>query len=132
MVRKGLLYAYERSVMKSRDSGLVYSTEQGKVCPLCRRPKRGCICRLPEAVPKGDGFVRVRRETKGRRGKAVTVVMGIPLGASDLNAFAKELKKKLSSGGSVKDGQLELQGDHRDRVVKALEERGWKVKLAGG
>lgn len=112
--------------------GLVYSSVQGRMCGLCGRPEKGCVCRLPGAPPKGDGFVRVRRETKGRGGKAVTVVLGVPLGAADLADFAKELRRKLGTGGSVKDGTIEIQGDHRDPVVAALAARGWKVKLAGG
>ncbi len=112
--------------------GLVYSSESGRMCGLCGRPAAGCVCRLPNIPPKGDGFVRVRRETKGRGGKAVTVVLGVPLGADDLAVFAKELRKKLGTGGSIKDGSIEIQGDHRDAVVAALQVRGWKVKLAGG
>lgn len=113
-------------------AGPVYSSERGRMCPFCARPQADCVCRLPGAVPKGDGFVRVRRETKGRGGKAVTVILGAPLAASDLATLAKELKHKLSCGGSVKDGAIELQGDHRDAVVAALQARGWKIKLAGG
>lgn len=102
------------------------------MCPLCHYPTKECRCRRPDAVPKGDGFVRVRRETKGRNGKAVTVILDAPLSASDLAAFAKELRQRFSCGGSVKDRTLELQGDHRDAVVAILQARGWKTKLAGG
>ncbi|HYD46885.1 MAG TPA: translation initiation factor Sui1 [Terriglobales bacterium] len=119
-------------MIKSLGSGPVYSTDRGRMCPFCARPVRECVCRLPGSVPKGDGWVRVRRETKGRGGKAVTVIHGVPLGAEELAAFAKQLKHSLSTGGTAKDGNIELQGDHRDKVVQALKARGWKVKLAGG
>lgn len=119
--------------MKGRlGGGPVYSSERGRMCPFCAHPQAACVCRLPGAVPKGDGFVRVRRETKGRGGKAVTVILGAPLAAADLAALAKELKNKLSCGGSLKDTSIELQGDHREAVVAALQARGWKIKLAGG
>lgn len=118
---------------KGREGGgLVWSDGKGRMCGLCGRPAAGCVCRLPGTPPKGDGFVRVRRETKGRGGKAVTVVLGVPLAAPELADFAKELRRRLGSGGSVKDGAIEIQGDHRDAVVAALAARGWKVKLAGG
>ncbi|MCP4572870.1 MAG: stress response translation initiation inhibitor YciH [bacterium] len=83
-------------------------------------------------VPAGDGVVRVSRETKGRRGKAVTVVRGAPLELAGLDDLARDLKKLCGTGGTVKDGAVEIQGDQRDRVVAALQERGWRVKYAGG
>lgn len=83
-------------------------------------------------VPKGDGVVRVSRETKGRKGKGVTVVTGLPLAGDELKDLAKELKTKCGSGGTIKNGAIEIQGDHRDGVVAALTGRGWTVKKAGG
>lgn len=84
------------------------------------------------SAPTGDGVVRVSRETKGRRGKAVTVVRGAPLDATGLDDLARELKQLCGTGGTVKDGAVEIQGDQRERVAAALEQRGWRVKRAGG
>ena len=77
-------------------------------------------------------MVRVMRQTKGRRGKAVTLVTGVPLAGPELASLGKELKRKCGSGGTVKDGTIEIQGDHRDSLVAELERRGWVVKRAGG
>lgn len=118
--------------MKKRSQGgLVYSTEQGRMCPECRQPVDECCCRRSE-VPAGDGVVRVSRETKGRKGKGVTLVTGIPLAEKDLKALAKVLKAKCGTGGTVKDGVVEIQGDQRDILVPLLEQKGWVVKRAGG
>jgi translation initiation factor 1 len=83
-------------------------------------------------APRGDGIVRVRRETQGRGGKTVTTVSGVPRSVSDLQALAGELKRLCGTGGTVKDYVIEIQGDHRDAIVAALEQRGFTVKLAGG
>jgi translation initiation factor 1 len=91
-----------------------------------------CECRSSPRAPRGDGIVRVRREVKGRRGKTVTTVSGVPLPDSELRDLAAELKRRCGTGGSSKDGVIEIQGDHRDTLVKALEERGYTVKRAGG
>ena len=82
--------------------------------------------------PKGDGIVRVGRETKGRKGGGVTVIMGVPLEGDELTAFAKELKQRLGCGGALKDGVIEIQGDKRDQLVAELTKRGWTVKRVGG
>ena len=79
-----------------------------------------------------DGTVRVGRETKGRKGKGVTVVTGVPLEGVELAALAKQLKNRCGAGGTVKDGVIEIQGDHRDRIVTELQQRGWTVKRSGG
>ncbi len=102
---------------------VVYSTGRGHVPaeePLA--PRR----------PRGDGIVRVRRETKGRRGKLVTTIDGIPLDDAGLRRLAGELKRRFGTGGSVQDGVIEIQGDHRDVLVAELESRGYTVKRAGG
>jgi translation initiation factor 1 len=117
--------------MKKRTGGLVYSTEQGRMCPECRNPMDQCTCGAP-ARPAGDGIVRVSRETKGRKGKGVTLITGIPLDDKELKAFAKVLKGKCGTGGTVKDGVVEIQGDQRDLLVSLLEQKGWTVKRAGG
>ena len=125
--------------MSSRNSsprdggGIVYSTGIGERCPNCLRPVRECVCKKgTPGKTSSDGIVRVSRETQGRKGKGVTVISGIGLPASELEALATELKKKCGSGGSVTDGRIEIQGDHRDRLVEELTRRGWKVKRAGG
>lgn len=117
--------------MRKRSGGLVYSTEQGRMCPECRHPVDQCICGQ-RAQPLGDGVVRVSRETKGRKGKGVTLITGIPLADKELKAFAKVLKGKCGTGGTVKEGVVEIQGDHRDLLVPLLEQQGWTVKRAGG
>ena len=119
--------------MKSRSSsgGLVYSTESGRMCPGCRQPVAACRCGEP-AVPKGDGVLRVSRETKGRGGKAVTVVKGASLDAAGLAALGKQLRTLCGSGGTVKDGVIEIQGDHVERVIEALKAQGRMVKRVGG
>jgi translation initiation factor 1 len=111
--------------------GLVYSTDAGRMCPGCRRPIAQCTCRQA-APPAGDGIVRVLRETKGRGGKAVTVVKGVPLDAAGIVKVGQELKAACGSGGTVKDGTIEVQGDHVDKVMALLQQRGWTVKRAGG
>ena len=117
--------------MRKRDGGLVYSTEHGRICPICGRPFHRGPC--AETRPKpGSGQVRVGRETKGRRGKGVTVVTGVPLAGSALDELARELKKKCGTGGTVKDGTIEIQGDFRDQIVAELSKRGWDVKRSGG
>ena len=113
-------------------SRLVYSTEKGRVCPDCRQASADCRCKALAAVPKGDGIVRVSLDTKGRKGKGVTLVRGVPLAADALTALAKQLKANCGSGGTVKDGVIEIQGDHRDTVVTALQKQGMTVKRAGG
>lgn len=120
--------------MTSRpSSGLVYSTDHGRMCPDCRQPMAQCVCKSRAAAPPaGDGIVRVARETKGRGGKAVTLVRGLPLDAAALEKLAKQLKAACGCGGTVKDGVVEIQGDHRDKLVPLLAAQGYKVKLAGG
>lgn len=120
--------------MKSRSptGGLVYSTESGRMCPACRRPVAQCACRTAAPAAGGDGIVRVLRETKGRGGKAVTVVRGAPGDAAALVKLGQELKAACGSGGTVKDGTIEVQGDHVEKVMALLQQRGLRVKRAGG
>ncbi len=119
--------------MKRHGGGLVYSSTDGRMCSSCGRPVGKCTCaeKNPRA-DRGDGVVRVRREVKGRRGKAVTTISGIPLPDDELRSLAGELKRRCATGGSVKEGVIEIQGDHRDLLVGELKERGYLVKLAGG
>jgi translation initiation factor 1 len=118
--------------MKKRTGGLVYSTDTGRTCPTCRRSVGDCRCRVNGPAPKSDGVVRVGRETKGRKGAGVTLITGVPLAGDALEALAKALKQRVGSGGTVKDGVIELQGDHRDVVVAELAKKGWTVKRVGG
>lgn len=112
---------------------LVHTSDSGLTCPGCERPRAQCVC-VPEEprVPDGDGIVRVSRETKGRKGKGVTLVSGVPLAGKELKALAKGLKARCGAGGAVKDGVIEVQGDHRDALVAELERQGYTVKRVGG
>ena len=119
--------------MKRRAAGgVVYSSQHGRMCPLCGRPADKCACRESPRAARGDGVVRVGREVKGRRGKAVTTISGVPLASDALRTLAGELKRSCGTGGSVKEGVIEIQGDHRDALVTELESRGYTVKRAGG
>ncbi len=116
----------------SRSSRLVYSTDQGRTCPDCQQPQQQCTCKQNSAIPEGDGIVRISRQTKGRKGKGVTLVEGVLLPADELKALAKQLKKSCGSGGTVKDGVIEIQGDYREQLLSALTKLGYQAKLAGG
>lgn len=115
-----------------RDDIFVYSSEHGELCARCEQPKARCTCQNASAGFPADGVVRVARETKGRKGAGVTLVRGVPLAGKQLSALAKELKQRCGTGGTIKDGVIEIQGDHRDAILAALEGRGWVVKRAGG
>ena len=119
--------------MKSNSAGgLVYSTDTGRMCPECRQPIAACICRQNLAVAKTDGVVRVSRETKGRGGKSVTLVKGVALDALALALLGKQLRTACGTGGTVKDGVIEVQGDHSTLVLAWLQKHGYNVKRAGG
>jgi len=116
---------------------LVYSTESGRICPSCGRPTSKCTCQKKKTVEKksiypDDGIVRIRREVKGRKGKTVTAVFGVPLNDKKLQQFAKILKQKCGTGGTVKDGVIIIQGDHRETLLNEIKKEGYSVKLAGG
>lgn len=113
-------------------TGLVYSTEHGAMCPQCGHPKTRCACSQQKSLPKGDGIVRVSRETKGRKGKGVTLISGLPLDEAAIQALAKQLKQRCGCGGTVKDGIIEIQGDHRTVLIEELQKQGYRVKQAGG
>jgi translation initiation factor 1 len=108
--------------MSTRDSRIVYSTGVGRIEPAAAKTQ----------ALRGDGIVRVRRETGGRGGKTVTAIHGVLATETALKDLAGELKRLCGTGGTVKDGVIEIQGDHRDRIVAALTARGHTVKLAGG
>lgn len=106
----------------SKDTRLVYSTETGRIKPEKETEQR----------PTGDGVVRIRRETSGRKGKGVTTIAGLELPDPELKKLAKSLKQLCGTGGSVKNGIIEIQGDHREKIRSSLEQQGHTVKLAGG
>ena len=117
----------------SGNSRLVYSTEVGSVCSRCEKPLAQCECAQKEKLKvRGDGTVRVRRETNGRGGKTVSTVAGLALNDTDLKALLGELKRSCGTGGSIKEGVLEIQGDHCDHIIRELTARGYKPKRAGG
>jgi translation initiation factor 1 len=111
----------------------VYDTDRGRLdrCSNCRRRLEACVC-PKQARAGGDGIVRVSRDRKGRRGKTVTVVVGLAGNQVALDEIASTLKRLCGSGGTVSDGNVEIQGDHRERVAAKLTELGYTVKLAGG
>ena len=113
---------------------IVYSTGVGPICAGCRRPVAQCACKSDQGKPvrPDAGVVRVGRQTQGRAGKGVTVITGLPLGAEALSALAAELKRHCGSGGTVRDGAIEIQGEHRDRLVRELIARGFAAKRSGG
>lgn len=116
----------------TRDRNLVWSSDGADLCPDCGATRADCRCRAKAGAPAGDGVVRVGRETKGRKGAGVTVVTGVPLDEAGMKDLAGDLKKACGSGGTLKDGVIEIQGEHRDRLVALLEKRGYKVKRVGG
>ena len=115
----------------SSNGGLVYSTDSGRMCPECRQPIAQCVCKK-KAVPAGDGTVRVSRQTKGRGGKSVTLIKGLALDAIALALLGKQLRTACGSGGTVKDGVIEVQGDHCELVMETLTRLGHQPKRAGG
>jgi translation initiation factor 1 len=112
--------------------GIVFSTSQGRMCPTCTKPLADCACGQDSQGPLGDDHVRVSRETKGRKGKGVTLISGLPVDAKDLQKLAKQLKRKCGAGGTVKDGIIEIQGEHRDLLVRELQALSYKAKRSGG
>ncbi len=118
------------------NSRLVYSTEKGRVCPNCGNPIAKCRCKKGKAsVGKPtpvDGVLRIRREVKGRKGKAVTTITGFDLTERELKEMAARLKRRCGTGGSVKEGVIIIQGDHRNTLLDALSGQGFKAKLSGG
>jgi translation initiation factor 1 len=119
------------------NSRLVYSTDQGRICPECNKPTGKCACKnkkrdVKKPVPARDGTVRISREAKGRHGKTVTTLTGVPLDGEALQAFAADLKRRCGTGGTVKDGIIVIQGDHREVLLQEMKKKGFPVKPAGG
>jgi translation initiation factor 1 len=117
---------------KPGQGGLVYSTDSGRMCPACRQPLAACVCSQQKSAPSGDGIVRVSRESKGRGGKTVTLVRGLALDDKALTVLGKRLRSACGTGGTVKDGVLEVQGDHAERVIALLQAEGIAAKRSGG
>jgi len=117
---------------KDRESGIVYTTEHGRMCPSCGKPVAACACSKAGKPAAGDGVVRVGRETKGRKGKCVTVITGISLDPDGFRVLTKQLKQRCGTGGTVKAGVIQIQGDHRDMLVEDLNSRGYIVRRSGG
>jgi translation initiation factor 1 len=117
---------------RDANSTLVWSSEKGRICPGCGEAVSSCRCGGMRTRQTGDGIVRVRRETKGRGGKIVTVVNGVQGDDTTLKTLAGELKKRCGSGGTVKEGNIEIQGDFCDQIVAELQKKGFSVKRAGG
>ncbi len=111
----------------------VYSTQNGRLCPGCSKPKTACSCKnpAPDREPS-DGIIRIHLDRKGRAGKIVSLVQGLTLDAKVLDSLARQLKSKCGCGGTVNGGTIEIQGDHRERLKLLLEQLGYRVKLAGG
>ncbi|MAT43873.1 MAG: stress response translation initiation inhibitor YciH [Anaerolineaceae bacterium] len=115
----------------------VYSTEFGRICKKCGKPENQCNCKKgkpqkPDNKVIKDGVVRLRLERKGRGGKAVTLVEGLVLHETGLKELSKELKKICGTGGALKNGIIEIQGDQRDKLLPTLSDKGFVVKKAGG
>ena len=115
----------------SSEDRIVYSTEQGRICPRCGSPVNQCVCRK-QAAPSGDENVRVSREKKGRKGKGVTLIKGLDMNSAALKSMSKRLKIMCGSGGTVKEGLIEIQGDHIERILDYLKKQGVKAKRSGG
>ena len=118
------------------NSRLVYSTETGRICPKCQKPVEGCACKKKKTTTpsniKSDGKIRIQREKKGRKGKTVTTVSGLQLSDYELKELAAQLKRKCGTGGSVKDGIIIIQGDHRNALQDMLKKLGYNPILSGG
>ncbi len=111
----------------------VYSTDTGALCVECGKTRAACICAARKRLtPLGDGQVRIRRETKGRGGKTVTTISGLAMNLEAAEALLKDLKRICGTGGAVKEGHLELQGDRLEVVIQELAKRGIPAKRAGG
>ena len=119
-----------------KNNRLVYSTESGRICPSCRKSVSSCRCKKKKPQHQKnvrvDNTIRVQREVKGRKGKTVTVIYGFDLDNEKLKYLAKELKRRCGTGGSIKNGRIIIQGDHRNTLLTELKSRGFKAKIAGG
>ena len=115
--------------MKAKRARTVFSTERGRVCPKCGWPEKNCSCSANVEQPVPDRITaRLRIEKAGRKGKTVTVVESLPRNSAFLKDLAKELKRACSTGGTVVEDRVEIQGDHREKLRTLLRAKGWVVK----
>lgn len=131
--REHKFFLWKRPKMKQNaNHQRVYSSEEGRICPNCDKAKANCLCgkKASGQQKPSDGVIRIGRETKGRKGKGVTLISGVP--SESLVSIAKELKQLCGSGGTVKDGRIEIQGDHRDTILSFFVKKGFMAKKAGG
>lgn len=123
------------SSLRNQLSGLVYSTDQGQLCPACREALDKCRCeeiKSNKRLANLDGWVKLQLSTKGRKGRGVTLIKDLPLTNDQLKALTKELKTKCGTGGSLKESVIEIQGDKRSILQPLLEAKGYKLKTIGG
>ena len=120
------------AIERRKKDPIVYSSDKGRICPSCGLPVSECAERKEKPKPKGDGIVRIQKESKGRRGKTVTAIRGLPLDDNALQKLASKLKHRCGTGGTAKDGTIEIQGDHCALLLSELKELGYTVKRAGG
>ena len=113
------------------DLALVYSSETGSNCAECGKALNKCACGAKEKV-WGDGRVRVQLQTKGRKGKGVSVVSGLACTEKELKLLAKELKSQCGVGGAVKEGNIEIQGNKVSKILEILAQKGIQAKKSGG
>jgi len=118
--------------MARKKRNIVYSTDSAFAKRCARCGSYPCRCPKPKSLPPADQTACIRREKKGRRGKTVTVIMELKLTPEDMKALGKDLKKKCGTGGVVKDGNIEIQGDHRQKVADELQKMGYRTKFVGG
>lgn len=117
---------------KDKSSRSVYSTNAGRLCPECENPVAKCNCGKVDALETpSNGIVYLSLERKGRSGKEVTVIKQLPLNQITLKIMAAEFKSRCGSGGTVNNGAIEIQGDHRNTLKTMLESTGYRVKLSG-
>jgi translation initiation factor 1 len=128
MLQKCLKQKCNKWDFMMENTRVVYSTDKGNLCPHCARAVKECVCRSQAITPKSDGIVRVSRQTQGRKGKTVTIISGLSLNNAGLEKLAKELKRKCGAGGTVDRGVIEIQGEHRDFLVKELERSGYRSR----
>jgi translation initiation factor 1 len=122
----------------NNDRRVVYSTEHGQLDKPMQDSKRGKkrgrkdISKAQTIKNPGKQGIRIRRESKGRGGKTVSIVDGLPLAEKEMKVLLKKLKAQLGTGGALKNGVLEIQGEHRDKLLQLLEKEGYQAKLSGG
>jgi translation initiation factor 1 len=117
------------------DARTVYSTESGRICPACGQPFAACRCKkksVPAKPAPTDGIVRVGLEKKGRGGKTVSVISGLRGSEEELKTLAADLKHRCGTGGTLKNGIIEIQGDHRETLLEVLRAKGIPAKRGGG